>query len=131
LGAGLSENGVVRRDGKIAYQVQDVASADGIPGDDGDDRLGQRPDLPLQVEHVETGDVVVAADVTAVSPDLLVPSGAKSLVARPGQQYDADLLVVSRLGKGVHEFLYRFRAKSVSYFGPVDRDLGDAVVLFV
>src|SRR5437764_652505 len=47
-GPRLPEAGIVGGDGEVADEVEHVAAADGLPGDHGDDRLGQPADLHLQ-----------------------------------------------------------------------------------
>ena len=62
-----------------------MAAADGVPGDHGDDRLGQPADLDLEVENVEPADPapadLVVAEVAVVAADPLVPAGAERVRA--------------------------------------------------
>ena len=78
FGPGLAEPGVVGRNGDVTDQVQDVPTANGVPGDHGDDRLGDAAHEDLKVEDVEPADAalsdLVVTDVAVVTPDLLVPS---------------------------------------------------------
>src|SRR5690606_39539238 len=78
LGPGLPEDRVVGGDGQVAHQVQHVPAADGVARHHGDDRFGQIPDLPLEVQDVEARDLVVA-HVPPVTPHLLVAAGAEGL----------------------------------------------------
>ena len=59
--------------GEVAHDVQDVAAADGVAVDEGDDRDRQRADLALEVEDVEARQPV-AADVAAAA---LVAAGRR------------------------------------------------------
>src|SRR5690606_9313783 len=124
--AGLAEDRVVRRDGQVTDQVQDVPAADRVAGDRSDDRLGQRANLPLQIEDVEPGNAVLA-DVPAVPPHLLIATGAESLRAGAGQNDDAARAVVARAGERVGHLCDGLRAKGVAHFGAVNGDLRDAV----
>ena len=51
---GLAEPRVVGGDREVADHVQHMAAADGVAGHHGHHRLGQRADLALQVEHVQS-----------------------------------------------------------------------------
>src|SRR4051794_23321317 len=67
---GLAEDGVVSGDRQVADQMEDVAATNGVPGDHRDDRLGQPPNLDVEVADVQPpdsllGDLVVA-DVAVV-----------------------------------------------------------------
>src|SRR6185437_10471189 len=63
LGADLAEARVLGRDRQIADQVQHVSTADRVAGDHRDHRLGQSPDLDVQVGHVKAPDARSAGGV--------------------------------------------------------------------
>src|SRR5690606_1331103 len=67
---------IVRGDGEVAHHVEDVATADGVARNEGDDRLGHRADVSLELEHVETRNPALA-DVARLAPDPLIASGAE------------------------------------------------------
>src|SRR5512139_645597 len=75
-GTGLSEDGVVRRDGQVADQMQYVSAPDRVARDHRHDRLGQPSDLDVKVPDVEAADPLpghlVVADVAVVPADPLV-----------------------------------------------------------
>ena len=54
LGSGLTKAGVIRSDGEVAHQVQNVATTDRVSRNLRDDGLWQSPNLNLQIQHVET-----------------------------------------------------------------------------
>ena len=85
-GPGLAEHGVVACDGQVADQVEDVPAADGVSGDHRDHRLGEPPDLDVEIADVQPSDALlgdlVVADVAVVAADPLVAAGAERLVAR-------------------------------------------------
>ena len=70
--------------------MEHVAAADGVARDHGDDGLGQRADLALEVEHVEARDAVVA-DVAALAADALIAARAEGVRALAAEDDDADL----------------------------------------
>jgi hypothetical protein len=62
----------------------------------------------------------------------LIAAGAERLVARPGQNDDADMLVPTGLLKRRDELLDGLRTEGIVLFGPIDGDPGDAFApLFV
>ena len=64
LRAGLAEARVVGGDRQVADDVQDVPAADRVAGDHRDDRLGQAPDLDVQVGDVEAPDAPLPGSVS-------------------------------------------------------------------
>jgi hypothetical protein len=93
FGTGLAEAGVIRGDGEVADDVQNVTAADGVTGDHGDDGLGQGADFFLEIEHVEAGNAVLA-DVTGVAADFLIAAGTEREVAGAGEDDGTDLGVL-------------------------------------
>ena len=98
LGAGLHEARVVGRDGEVADDVEHVPAPDGPAGDGGDDGLGARPDLALEVEHVEALHPgrraarirALHLAVAVLAADALVAAGAEGVVAHAAQDDHAD-----------------------------------------
>src|SRR5262249_27577393 len=93
-------------------------------------RLGQRANLLLEIEDVETGDAI-ASDVPLAAADTLVTTRAERLIARTGEDDHPDL--------GILPGVVERRAQLEQCLGPergpalraVDGDLRDAVPLFV
>jgi hypothetical protein len=85
LRTGLAEPGVVGGDREVAHQVEDVPAADRVARHHRDDRLGQPPDLHLEVEHVEAADPGGTASlaIAVVAADALVATGAEGLGPSP------------------------------------------------
>ena len=99
LRPGLAEHRVLGGNGQVADHMQYVASADGIAGDQSDNRLRHAPDIPLQFQDVEAWDPV-APDVPGISPDPLIPSGAEGVLTVlgrpiPGKEDDPDLRILT------------------------------------
>ena len=129
LGSGLTEPGVVGRDRQVAHDVQHVATADGVAGDHGDDRLGRATDLDLQIEHVQATDAlvshVVITDVAVVASDALIATRAERQVTLAGEDDHAHGAVVASIVEGLSQLEQRLGAKRVAHLRPVDGDLGD------
>ena len=87
---GLSENGIVRSYRQVAHHMEHVASADGKAVDRRNHGLGQRTDLFLHLQHIQTGHTVVP-DISPVPFHVHVASGTKGLVARSGQHDHTDI----------------------------------------
>ena len=85
-----------------AHDVQHVPTANRVAGDQCDDRLGERPDELLQVEHVETRHAV-APDVAGVAPHALVAARAEGEVSLAGEQHAADILHLAYAHEGVDQ----------------------------
>lgn len=127
LGAGLAEARVVCGDGEIANDVEDMAAADGVACDHGDDGFGQGADFFLEIEHVEAGNAV-AADVAGVATDFLIAPGAECEIARAGENDYAYVGVFMCEIKGAQHFGNSLWAEGVAHFGAIDRDFGDGAV---
>ena len=126
LGAGLPEHGVVGGDGQVGDEVEDVAAADGVSGDHGDDRLGEAPHLDLEVEHVEAG--CPAGSRYPASPRIFwSPPRAERLVACAGEDDHPDGLIVPGDLEGIGQLEQGGWPEGVADFRSVDGDLGDAV----
>src|SRR5690606_33367467 len=121
----LPEDRVLRRDREVADHVQDVAAADSVAVDKGDDRDRQGADLTLEVQDVEPGDAVGSDVAPGVALVTLVAAGAERPVPGPGEQHASDRRVVADPREGVDELADRFRPERVVDLGPVDRDLRD------
>jgi hypothetical protein len=62
----LSETGVIRGDGQVAYHVQHVASADRVSGDHRHHGLRATPDLHVKVSNVKAPDRCAAGSASRV-----------------------------------------------------------------
>src|SRR5207245_10523132 len=87
--AGLAETRVVGGDGEVADHVQDVAAADRVSRDHRDHRLGQTPDLDLEVQHVQPAGAL-RIDVPVVATDALIAPRAKRFGSGTGEGGHAD-----------------------------------------
>ena len=74
--------------------MQDVTAADGVPRNHGDDRLGQPPDLDLEIKDVQPSDPLLVP-VSVVSSDPLVSTGTEGVRALAGEDDHPDLGIVS------------------------------------
>src|SRR5205807_10138722 len=110
--------------GKVSYDVQYVASSDGVARHHGDDRFGQPPDLDLQVEDVQPADPCLV-DVAVVTPNPLVATGAEGLGPCAGEDDHPDRGVVTGSVEGVRHLDDSPRPEGVAELGPVDGDLRD------
>ena len=131
-GPGLAEDGVISRQAEVAEQVKHLATADRVPGHQGDHHLRQAADQALQVEHVESGQARVV-EVTPVAPHALVAAGAEGPHpigggAVAGEQHHPDAGVIADPGQGITEFLHRAGSEGVALFRSVDADPGDALL---
>ena len=71
------------------------------------------------------------ADVAVVAADALVAAGAEGLIARAGEDDDADLGILARVVERRAHLEQRLRPERVADLGAVDGDLRDAVPLLV
>jgi hypothetical protein len=106
-----------------------MPTTDRVAGHHRDHRLRSSADLHLQVEHVEPADALtghrVVAEVAVVAADALVATGTEREVALPGQDDDADRVVVAGQVERVLQLEQGLRAERVAHLRPVYRDLGD------
>src|SRR3954454_23756581 len=124
LRADLPEDRVVTSDGEVADDLEDLPATDRVAIDERDDRDRQRPDLALEVEHVQPRKPV-APDVATSVLEPLVAAGAERLVAGAGEERATDRRVVSDPGERVDHLLDGLRTERVVNLGPVDRHAGD------
>ena len=109
-----------------------MPAADGVAVHHRDHGLRHHADEPLQVEHVQARDAVLA-HVTAVAADLLIAAAAERLVLMAaavvgaGEDDDADARVVARFGECVVQLVHGERGERVAALGPVDGDFRDTV----
>ena len=109
--------------------MEHVASADGKAVDRRNHGLGQRTDLFLHLQHIQTGHTVVP-DISPMPFHVHVSSGTKGLVARSGQHDHADIAPLAANIKRVAHLRHRARRKSVAHLRAVDGDTGDTVIKF-
>ena len=128
LGARLAEFGVVRGDGEVADDMEDVPTADGVAGHHGDDGLGHGADGALHIQNIQARHAVFT-DVAGISAHFLVAAGAEGVRAFPGQDDHAHLGVFMRGVEGVEHFMHGLGTERVADLGAVDRDFRDAAVV--
>src|SRR4029077_1387095 len=104
-----------------------MAAANGEAVDRSDDRLGYVADEPVQgVDFEQTARRRPV--VTGLGALLLIATGAKRLVARPGQADHPDIGTTPRLFEAVHELVDGACSKRVVPLRAVDRDPRQAVL---
>lgn len=123
FGTDLAEDGTFGGDGKVTQQGEDVAAADGVASDFGNDRFGYRPNYPLEGFQRQADD---AATVVGSAVGRLVAPGAEGFVAGPGQDDDADCAVPAGVIEGVDQLFAGLGAEGVVAFRAIDSDGGDA-----
>ena len=128
FGPCLSEFGVVRGNGEVTDDVEDVTSADGVSGHHGDDGLGHGADGALHVQNVQARHAVFT-DITGISAHFLVASGAESVRAFSGQDDHAHPGVFMSGVQGVEHFMHGQGTERIADVGAVDRDFCDAAVV--
>jgi len=99
---GQGEGGVLgsQQDVSAQRQFQPAAAAD--PVDGGDDGLVQ----PAQfLQAAEAADTIVAVDRITPGGGLQVPAGAKELLARSGDDGDAQIRVVAEVSEDLAQVL--------------------------
>ena len=108
-----------------------MPTADGVPRNHGDDRLGDAAHQDLKIEDVEASDAalgdLVVADVAVVTPDLLVPARAEGVRALAAEDDGADIGVVPGHGEGVRQLEERLRTEGVAPLRAANRQLRDAL----
>src|ERR1051325_2522207 len=114
--AGLAEARVLRGDGEVADDVQDMPAADGVARDHGHDGLGQTADLLLHVEDVEARHAL-PVDVPPLPPHPLLPTRAKRLGTFAGEDDDADVRAVASHAERGLQLTDGERAKALRTFG--------------
>lgn len=114
-----------------------MASANGIPCNEGDHHLGHRADETLEVEDVETRDAL-GIDVAAlfVSADILVAACAEGVFAigvraSAREKDNADAGIIAGIRKSVEHFRDRLGGECVAPMGAIDGDFGNALCLVV
>src|SRR5256886_11335955 len=123
---GLAETRIVGRDGEVAAHMQAGAAADRVSRDHRDHRLGQTPDLDLEVQHVQPAGAL-RIDVPVVATDALIAPRAKRFGSGTGEDDHADGRVVAGDLERLRHLEDGRGTKRVADLGPVDRDLGYAV----
>src|SRR3954464_8182077 len=98
--------------------MQYVTPADGIAGDRGDNGFGDVANEVLQVEDVQTRDMVLT-DVASVTANLLIAARAKRLIPSTGEDHNTDVQIFTRVGKGVDHLIDGSRSKGVANLGPI------------
>ena len=109
--------------------MEHVPSADGKTVDRRNHGLGQRTDLFLHLQHIQTGHTVVP-DISPVPFHVHVASGTKSLVAHSCQHHHTDITPLAANIERVAHLRHRARRKSVAHLRAVDGDTGNAVIKF-
>src|SRR6185437_5848467 len=130
LRSALAEYGIVGGDGQIAHHMQHMTTTHREAGHHRDHRLGQGPDLLLQIENIQSGNPVVA-DISRLAPDPLIPAGAKRLGASPGEEDHAHRRILAHGDERLNQFSGGLWTKGITHLGPVDRDPRDPLAHFV
>ena len=125
--AGLAEHRVLGGDRDVAEDVEHVPTADGVPVDGGDDRLGNVADEPVQRLHFEQAGLGRTV-VTGLAALFLIASRAEGSVAGPGKGNDADGPIDPRRLEAADQLVHRAAPERVVALGPVDRDPRQSVV---
>src|SRR5690625_101568 len=107
-----------------------MSSPDRVALDHSDHWLGEVADQLLELEDIESWDLVIA-QISPISAHTLVAPRAEGQVSGPGQDHDPDIPVIAHLGEGIDQLYHRLWPKGVAEAGPVDRDLRDPVGLLV
>ena len=126
----LTENSVFSRNGQVTEHMQNVAPADRVTGNHGDNRFRAGADVALEVEHVESVDPFFVR-VSGVAPDFLIAARAESQRALSCQDNDADVLVIPCVFEGLNHFNDRLRTESVAPLGTIDGYFGYAISFMV
>ena len=90
-------------------------------------RLGAVPNLPLEVEDIETQVPGVAVFVARIPPDALVSSGAERLLSSTREDDRSRVCVFTRFVEGVDHFPHCQGSKGVAHLRTVNSDFGDAL----
>lgn len=137
LGADLAHDGIIGSDGKIADDMEDMASANGIARDEGDHYLGHRADETLEVEDIEAGNAMgVNVASLFVAAYILVTACAKRVFAigvRAGacEENNTNGGIITGISKGVNHFRNRLGGKGVAPMRAINCDFGNALCLVV
>ena len=92
-----------------------------------DHRFGNRPNLFLYVQYVESGHSVLA-DIAPFPFYILIAPRAERLVARSGQHDHAHLLHLPAEAKGVAHLARGGRSESIAITGTVNGDARDSLI---
>src|SRR5579863_1565518 len=106
-----------------------MTAADGIASDHSDDRLGKILDDFLQVERVQARHSI-AANVSAITANTLIPAGTEGLIARACENDHANLRVFATGVEGIYQFCQCLWPKGIAHLWPIDGDLADAPGFF-
>ncbi len=128
--AGLAELGVICCDGEIADDVEDMAAADGVSCDHGDDGFRQGAELALDVEDVQARDTVFA-DISGIATHLLVAAGAEGERTFSTEDDHTHVRIFMQHLQRDEHLLHRLRTEGIAHFRPVDGELADAVFGFL
>src|SRR5215211_7308625 len=131
LGSCLHEASVLRSDGQVAHDVQDVPASDRPPRDHRYDRLGAGSDLALKVKDVQPLDARTLFRVSGFPPDALVSTGAESFRPLARKDDHTYLVVVAGVVECSLHLLDGKGPEGVSHLGAVYCNLGDALGLVV
>ena len=141
LWACLSEFCVFGGEGEVAHKVQYVAAAYGKAVDHGDDGLGERANLLLNVEHIKARHAV-AADVAAAAFDVHVAARAegfglevfflrlsfKTWAMGTSEHYDADAWIFTADAEGVANLADGEGGEGVAVPRAIDADAGNSLM---
>ena len=128
LHLGLAELGVVAGQSHGAGHGEFAAAAERESVDAGDDRLAQ------VLDGVDDGlslmRVGLGRDRRVLRQLADVGAGDEGLLARAGEDDDANVGIVLGRGEGLLDLLHGGHVQRVEHLGPVDGDVGDVVLRF-
>ena len=123
----MTESSIIRRDGQVTDNMEDVSTPNGIAGHHGHHGFGKTANLFLDIQNIEPRHPITP-DIATLSPHLLVSTRAEGLFSLAGENDDSDRAILTAVLKGILQFIHCLGPEGIAHFGPVDRDLSDPVL---
>lgn len=111
--------------------MQHVTAADGIPCHHRDHRFWTGADLALEIQHVQVVRARIILVSAVVTADFLIAAGAEGFLPFPGEDDDADSVIVAGIRQRLDHLFYGQWTKRVAHLWTVDGDFGDTIGGFV